>query len=253
MKVVAFVGSARKRHTYRAAENFLQKLQSLGDIDYEIVALSDYNLKACKGCKLCLDRGEELCPLKDDRDLLMEKIDEADGILMATPNYSFQVSGIMKVFLDRFGYVFHRPKYFGKTYTSLIAQGIYGGKDIVKYLNFIGNGMGFNVVKGLVITTLEPMTEERRLKTDRILESHSRKFYKSLMKKEYPSPSIFKLMVYRMSRSSMAEMLDESYRDYSYFTEKGWFTSDYYYPVKLNPLKKLMGRFFDYTAKKITA
>ena len=48
MKVTAFIGSARKKHTYNAAEQFLKKLQSLGDIEYEIVPLSDYNLKICK-------------------------------------------------------------------------------------------------------------------------------------------------------------------------------------------------------------
>lgn len=35
MKVTAFIGSGRKKHTYRAAEMFLQKLQALGDVDYE--------------------------------------------------------------------------------------------------------------------------------------------------------------------------------------------------------------------------
>ena len=45
MKVTAFIGSARKKHTYNATEKFLQKLQSLGNIEYEIVSLSDYNLE----------------------------------------------------------------------------------------------------------------------------------------------------------------------------------------------------------------
>ena len=102
MKVTAFVGSARKKHTYRAAESFLEKLKLKGDVEYEIVALSDYNLKVCRGCKLCLDKGEELCPLKDDRDILMEKIIQSDGVVFATPNYSFQVSGLMKVFSYNF-------------------------------------------------------------------------------------------------------------------------------------------------------
>ena len=66
MKVTAFVGSARKKHTYRATERFLKCLQSRGEIEYEIIALSEYNLKICRGCKLCLDKGEELCPLRDD-------------------------------------------------------------------------------------------------------------------------------------------------------------------------------------------
>lgn len=73
MKVTAFIGSGRKNHTYFATEKFLKNLQLLGAIEYEIVMLSDYNLKICKGCSLCLNKGEELCPLKDDRDILLEK------------------------------------------------------------------------------------------------------------------------------------------------------------------------------------
>ncbi|MEA3477786.1 MAG: flavodoxin family protein, partial [Bacteroidota bacterium] len=222
-------------------------------IEYEIVALSDYNLKTCTGCILCLNKGEELCPLRDDRDILITKMMQSDGVLFATPNYSFQVSGLMKVFLDRFGFVFHRPMFFGKTFTSIVAQGIYGGNKIAKYLDFVGNGLGFNVVKGCVIKTLEPMTEEARKKTEALIEKQSKKFFKELIKQEYPNPSLFRLMLYRNSRTSMKMMLDENYRDFTYFTEKGWFHSDYYYPVKLNPVKKTMGRLFDFTTRKLTA
>jgi len=250
MKVTAFVGSVRKKHTYNATEQFLQKLQSFGDVEYEIVPLSDYNLEVCKGCKLCLDKGEELCPLNDDRDKLIAKIINSDGVVFASPNYSFHVSGLMKIFLDRLGFFFHRPRFFGKTFTSIVSQGVYGGEAIVKYFNFIGNALGFNVVKGCCITTLEPMTEKGRGKIDRIIDRQSKRFYATLMKKEYPSPSLFKLMVFRMSRSSMKIMLNENFRDYTYYLEKGWFESGYYYPVKLNPVKKLIGKFLDMTATR---
>lgn len=252
MKVTAFVGSARKKHTYHATEIFLQELKSMGDVEYEIVALSDYKLKICKGCKLCLDKGEELCPLRDDRDLLISKLKDSDGVLFASPNYSFQVSGLMKVFLDHLGYLFHRPEFFGKTYTSMVAQGVYGGSKITKYLDFVGKALGFNVVKGTVIKTLEPMTEKAQSKTNVLIRKQAKKYYRELIRKQYPTPSLFKLMIYRMSRTSMHMMLDENYRDYTYFTEKGWFQSDYYYPVKLNPLKKMMGRFFDFTARRMS-
>ena len=253
MKVTAFVGSARRKHTYLNTERFLQHLQKLGDVEYEIVVLSDYNLKICRGCKLCLDKGEERCPLRDDRDLLLQKIHRSDGVVFASPNYSFQVSGQMKVFLDRLGFLFHRPGFFGKTCTSIVAQGVYGGNKIVKYLDFVGGALGFNVVKGCVIKTLEPMTEEARKKTGAQIEKQSKKYYKELVKQACPAPSLLKLMLYRMSRTSMKLMLDENFRDYSYFTEKGWFESDYYYPVRLGPVKKIMGRMFDYTAKKMAA
>jgi multimeric flavodoxin WrbA len=251
MKVTAFVGSARKKHTYRATEKFLKQLETYGNVETELIALSEFDLKICRGCKCCLDRGEEKCPLKDDRDLLMEKIEQSDGVIFASPNYSFQVSGIMKVFLDRFGFLLHRPRYFGKTFTSLVAQGIYGGGKIVKYLDFVASGLGFNVVKGCCIKTLEPMTEEMKDRTERAISKQSRKFYRQLIRQEYPSPSLLKLMLYRLSRTSMRLMLDDSYRDYSYYAEQGWFGSDYYYPVKLNPVKRNLGRFFDFAARKL--
>lgn len=43
-KVTAFVGSARKKHTHDAARSFLDRLQSLRDVDSELVALSDYRI-----------------------------------------------------------------------------------------------------------------------------------------------------------------------------------------------------------------
>ena len=86
--------------------------------------------------------------MKDDRDLLIEKLMASDGVVFASPNYSYQVSATMKAFLDRLGFVFHRPRFFGKTFTSISVQGIYGGTKIGKYLGFVGNGLGFNTVKG---------------------------------------------------------------------------------------------------------
>lgn len=250
MKVTAFVGSARKKHTYNAAEKFLQNLQSLGNVDYEIVRLSECKLGTCRGCILCLDRGEELCQFRDDRDALIGKMMESDGVIFASPNYSFNVSGIMKVFLDRLGFMFHRPRFFGKTFTSIVAQGIFRGEEIVKYFDFIGYALGFNVVRGSCITTLEPMTEAAMKKTDAIIERQSRKFYAKLIKKEYPVPSLVKLMMFRWARSSIRSRLTEEYKDFRYYRDQGWFETDYFYPVKLNPLKKLAGRFFDWMGAK---
>lgn len=252
MKVTAFVGSARKKHTYHATERFLQNLKALGDVEGEIVVLSDHRLEICRGCKLCTDRGEELCPLKDDRDMLLEKFFNSDGIVFASPNYSFAVSGQMKVFLDRLGFALHRPRCFGKTCTSIVVQGVYGGKKIVKYLDFVGRGLGFNVVKGSCLNSLEPMTEKISKANDEAIDRQSRKFYAMLIKKEYLVPSLLELIVFRWGRTSMQLMLDESYRDYAHYKKSGWFASAYYYPTRLNLFKKLAGKLVEtMVARKI--
>ena len=250
-KVTAFVGSARKKHTHHAVSQFLGNLQTLGDVEYEIVALRDYRLETCRGCLSCFKKGEEFCPLKDDRDALIEKVMASDGVVFASPNYSFQVSAIMKTFLDRLGFVFHRPRFFGKTFTSIVAQGIYGGGKIVSYLDFVGNGLGFNTVKGSCITAFDPMTEKQKQKIDRALAAHSRRFYERLLKPAYPSPMLLKLMAFRMARTSIRLTLDDSSRDYTHFKDQGWFESDYYYPVRLNVLQKGTGSLFDSIAARM--
>jgi len=251
-RVTAFVGSARKKHTHNAVQQFMSNLQSLGDIEYEIVALSDYRIETCRGCKACIDKGEEFCPFKDDRDVLIEKIMASDGVVFASPIYSFQVSAIMKIFLDRLGFIFHRPRFFGKTFTNIVVQGIFGGPKVVKYLDFVGSSLGFNVVKGRVIISLEPMTNKQQKKTDRVLARHSRLFYERLMKPTPITPTLFKLMIFRMSRTSLKLMLDDSYRDYTYYRDKGWFESDYFYPTRLGLLKKAAGNLFDWIATRTT-
>jgi multimeric flavodoxin WrbA len=250
-KVTAFVGSARKKHTYAAVEKLLADLQSLGAFEVEIVRLSDYRLETCRGCKLCMDKGEEHCPLEDDLGVLIQRIEASDGVVLASPNYSFQVSALMKTFLDRLGFGFHRPRFFGKTYTSIVAQGIYGGKKIVDYLDFVGSGLGFNTVKGSCITTLEPMTEKQQRKTDQLLAKQARRFLSKMERPSYPAPTLLKLMLFRLSRTSMRLELDERFRDYRYYTEQGWFESDYYYPTRLGALKTGAGKLFDWMAARM--
>ncbi len=245
-KVTAFVGTASKKHTLYAVRQFLNGIESQGDVESEVVVLSDYKLEACRGCKVCFAKGEEFCPLKDDRDVLIEKMMMSDGVVFATPNYSFQVSGIMKVFLDRLGCMFHRPRFFGKVFTGIVVQGFYGGPKILKYLDFVAQGLGFRVTKGSCVTALDPMTEKAKRKAEAVLKAHSARFLDRLSQPPYPSPPLVMLMVFRMGRSSILRELDETARDYTYWRDKGWFESDYFYPVRLNVFQKAVGGLLDY-------
>lgn len=244
-KVTAFVGSGHKRLTHNAVRQFLDNLESFGDVETDLVTLNDYSIGICRGCRLCFDRGEEACPMKDDRDALIAKMMASDGVVLGSPNYSFQVSGAMKVFLDRLGFAFHRPRFFGKACTSLVTQGFFGGKKIVKYLDFAAGALGFNTVPGSCFTALDPPTSRETAKRDRALASHARRFHDRMDQTPFPAPSLLQLWGFRMGRTNVRLELGEADRDYRYYTDKGWFDSDYFYPVRLNPLKKAAGRFFD--------
>jgi multimeric flavodoxin WrbA len=249
-RVTVFVGTARKKSTYNAVRQFLDNLKSLGDVEYEIVVLNDHHLGICRGCKTCFAKGEEFCPLSDDRDALIEKMMASDGVIFASPNYSFNVSATMKMFLDRLGFVFHRPRFFGKTFTSIVSQGIYGGDKIVEYLDFVGAGLGFNTVKGCCVTAFDPVTEKEKQEIDRVLAEHSRRFYESLMRPAYPTPTLLRLWGFRMGRTIVRLTLDDRNRDYTYYRDKGWFQSDYYYPTRLGVLKNTAGSLFDVMAMR---
>ena len=256
--VTAFVGSARKHGvTHRATRELLDDLQSFGDVRSELVFLSEYDLGLCRGCKACFLRGEEFCPLHDDRDLLLEKMASSDGVVLASPVYSFQVSAHMKAFLDRLGFAFHRPRFHGRAFTSIVVEGLYGGRDVVKYLDLVGTGLGFNVVKGSRIvcrknpdTAHEPMLEEERLKMEVALAGQSRRFHEQLTSPPFPRPTMFSLFGFRMARTSIELELADDRPDHVYYRDRGWFDSDYYYPTRLGPLKRAAGAAFDWMAAR---
>lgn len=175
----------------------------------------------------------------------MEKIKNSDGVVFASPNYSWQVSGLMKVFLDRFGFAIHRPRYFGKTFTSIVTQGIGRGNNIVKYFDFLGKSLGFNAVNGTCVTALNPITEKDQKKIEQAMAKLSRRFYVRLVKPVYPVPSLLMLATFRMSRSSIKMELNNTSRDYRYYAEMGWLESDFFYPTSLGPMKKAAGKLFD--------
>jgi multimeric flavodoxin WrbA len=256
--VVALVGSARKHGvTYRATRQFLDDLQPFGDVRSELVFLSDYHLGLCRGCKACFIRGEEFCPLHDDRDALIEKITASDGVVLASPVYSFQVSAHMKAFLDHLGFAFHRPRFHGKTYTSIVVEGLYGGKDVVKYLDFVGGGLGFNLVKGSRIacrknpnTANEPLLDAEREEMEEVLARHSRRFAGTLTGPQFPEPTLLQLFLFRMARTSIRLEQAADSPDPTYYRDHGWYDSDYFYPTRLGLLKRAAGAAFDRMAAR---
>ncbi len=257
--ITAFVGSARKHGvTYRATRELLDDLQSFGDVRSELVFLSEYDVGLCRGCKACFIRGEEFCPLHDDdRDLLIEKMARADGVVLASPVYSFQVSAHVKALLDRLGFAFHRPRFHGKAYTSIVVEGLLGGRDVVRYLDLVGRGLGFNVVRGTCVvcrknpdTAHEPMLEEERRAMDDALARLAGRFHEQLTSDPFPRPTLLQLFGFRMARTSIGLEQPPDRPDHVYYRDRGWFESDYYYPARLGPLRRAAGAAFDRIAAR---
>jgi multimeric flavodoxin WrbA len=106
MKVVAFNGSARKKgNTEAMIARVLEELKNEG-IDTESVSLSGMTLKGCIACMKCVKNKDRRCAVTDDdMNGCIEKMIEADGIILGSPTYFADVSTEMKALIDRAGMV----------------------------------------------------------------------------------------------------------------------------------------------------
>lgn len=249
--VALLVGSPQRRGaTFRAAETFASRLEALGGVETKIVWLGDYKIGTCRGCKLCVTRGEDICPLRDDRDLVVGEMLAADAFVLAAPNYSWHVPGLLKVFLDRLAFALHRPRFHGKTATAIVVAGIGFGSRVRKYLEFVEDNLGFDVVRGSVSLTLEPMTSKALARMNDRLTKQARRFHEQLMRPAFRTPSLLKLAMFRMARTGI-RLNAQGLLDWDYYRDQGWFESDYFYPVRLGWAKKAIGALLDWLTERL--
>jgi multimeric flavodoxin WrbA len=99
MKVVAIVGSPRpKGNTNYLVDQALQEISNRG-IETEKIILSQYRINGCLGHENC--RSFKVCQQDDDGRWIVEKFSQADGIILATPVYYYNMTAQMKTFIDR--------------------------------------------------------------------------------------------------------------------------------------------------------
>jgi multimeric flavodoxin WrbA len=106
MNVVAFCGSARRNgNTAMLARTVLAELEPAG-IETELVQLAGKEIRGCLACRKCFEKKDRRCSGRDDDvNGLIEKMIEADGILLASPTYFADLSAETKALIDRAGYV----------------------------------------------------------------------------------------------------------------------------------------------------
>ncbi len=103
MKIVAINGSHRGKKGYT---QFLLNLIAEGAIakgaSFETIILADYKINPCKACRACHTEKHYLkCVYDDDVEEIFNVMKEADILIYATPIYIFNMTGLMKTFLDR--------------------------------------------------------------------------------------------------------------------------------------------------------
>ena len=111
MKFFAINGSHRKDgNTAQLLEKALEGIKSVcSDAEIESVNLYDVPFNGCKSCFACKKingRHYGKCVYKDDFKPILEEIVQADGVILRSPVYFGDVSGVMRCFLERFIFPF---------------------------------------------------------------------------------------------------------------------------------------------------
>ncbi len=106
MKIVAINGSHRGAvgYTQFLIEKIFTGAKENGAI-CESIPLANYKIERCLGCNHCQsDDGLLNCVYskKDDVAAIFKKMEEADLVIYATPVYVFNISGLLKIFFERF-------------------------------------------------------------------------------------------------------------------------------------------------------
>ncbi|MEW6661195.1 MAG: flavodoxin family protein [Bacillota bacterium] len=150
MKVLAINGSPRKgKNTAQMLSLALQEAERFG-AQTELIEISDYKIEYCQGCNKCLR--QDACSISDDDGVvLLEKMRNADGILLGSPVYFGNITGQLKTLIDRTRSLHMvRNALQGKVGGALVQAGLrHGGQEAaLAFLEKFLRSQGLILVEG---------------------------------------------------------------------------------------------------------
>ncbi|MBN1469241.1 MAG: NAD(P)H-dependent oxidoreductase [Fusobacteriaceae bacterium] len=106
MKILGISAGTKNGSNDAVCKEALMGAKEMG-ADVEFIRVLDLDIKHCTGCIACvkaLMTGKgNLCSLKDDFEWLLDKMLNADGIVIAAPIFEKGTAGIIRTITDRFG------------------------------------------------------------------------------------------------------------------------------------------------------
>lgn len=137
MKVVAINGSPNANgNTYHAIKLVMDELEKEG-IKTEVIHIGNKTISGCKSCGGCFKNKDDRCVIPNDEvNEWIQKMKEADGIILGSPVHYSAIAGNMKSFLDRAFYVgSYNGLFRHKVGASVVAVRRSGGLPTFDQLN----------------------------------------------------------------------------------------------------------------------
>jgi multimeric flavodoxin WrbA len=239
MKILFIIGSGRrngntdhitafiKDHLAHEAKNHQVELE------VETIYLSQQDLQFCRGCRICYDSGEEKCPVKDDIPNIKAKMMAADGILIASPVYVDDVSGMIKTLIDRLCHACHRPQFSGKAAFLLATTGGTRTSKTLDTMKMAVRTWGYHVAgqSGYKMGALMK-PDEMRSQFGEQAARDARRLFAAIYRQEFLRPSFFALMIFKIQQSAWKTKGVPGTPDYRHWVERGWLDEHQTYYIK---------------------
>lgn len=247
MKIVLINSSSRTKgnteRLLRVLENELIRAAERQRITIDIshVILSQLEIKSCRGCRNCFDRGD--CPFKDAVVETEALITDCDALVLASPVYMEDVNGIMKTWIDRMAYHAHRPTFYNKYAIAISTSGAGSSNHTLNTMKNALIAWGFYILcthKFKMGAYMEDkLIEERYISK---LSDIATSLINSVQNNVAQKPKLFSLISFKIQQKYYRTSNRAGALDRAYWKEKGWLNSNthFYMPVKCNPVKLLI-------------
>lgn len=231
LNIIAINSSHRKINTYKIISEVKEVLNT-EEISVEIINLFDYEIDDCIGCEHCLIKGN--CVIDDDVSRIMSKIKSSDGIMLTSPVYMENISGKLKVFLDRTCKWFHRPELYGKPILAIATTKGSGLKFTLSYLERVVIQWG-GINSGSIGRSIRNIDKN-------VSKSECKDFINHIkMDKKFFKPSMKSLTHFQVQKVLAKKV---GYLDSEYWDQKKWNTEVYYFECRVNIFKRLIAKGF---------
>ncbi|MFX1234461.1 MAG: flavodoxin family protein [Promethearchaeota archaeon] len=252
IKILSIISSGRKNgHTSKIISLLEEEVKQLVEksleyLHFETLFLSDYEIEHCKGCRACMDYGEDKCPIKDDIPIIKAKIKEADAIILASPVYVGDVNSTMKALIDRLAYICHRQEFYDKCVIIIATTNATSLKRTIHTMGAAAYSWGFKIVgtKGFKTNSSNDPLESLRQRYCKDILRLARKLYSAIKEKSYLDPSAIGIASFRIQQKYRSNPELSSKIDYNYWNERGWTNSkrSYYIDIRVGILKKILSQ-----------
>ena len=241
MNYVIINGSPRKKNTWKMVMQAKSNLEG----DFEEIQLMKEKIPMCNGCFKCIMQSEEMCPHFDRVRPIIEKIESADGIIIASPVYAMNVTALLKNFFDHTAYLYHRPEFFTKKALVVVSTAGAGQKDVAKYIDETLRHWGVNRVYRITYAC----GGKDSIDTENI-DKISKKFAGDVESGKLHNPKFGDVLYYNVWRA-MAFSDEPIEADKEFWFRTGLANHDFAPEVKLNPVKKLFSKVMFFIFKRV--